>query len=274
MITSPNNEKVKYVRELAAKAKFRKKEGCFIAEGIRMFLETPEDIIRQVYVSEHLENVLKSGENLSDNHRACYEKLKTLKYETVQDSVFNRMADTVTPQGIISVIANREYRLESLLEGSTKKLFVILENLQDPGNLGTVLRTAEAAGVTGVILSNDSVDLYNPKVIRSTMGAVYRVPFLYTDDLSGVIGLLKEKGINVYAATLSKTSKAYDCFDYCEGSAFVIGNEGNGLTAETISKASAQVYIPMEGQGESLNASMAAGILMYEANRQRRKGGI
>jgi len=273
MITSPGNEKVKYVRELSAKAKLRKKEGCFVAEGIKMFLEAPEEEIQSVYVSEHLHTLLRGAADIPKNYKACKEKLDRVGYEIVSDPAFERMADTVTPQGVLSIISAKKHSLDGLLK-EDKRLFVILENLQDPGNLGTILRTAEAAGVGGIILSNDCVDIYNPKVIRSTMGAIYRVPFLYTEDLSKTIGLLKESGISVYAATLSEQAKEYDNCNYREDTAFIIGNEGNGLTKETISKASEQIYIPMEGQGESLNASMAAGILMYEANRQRRKGGI
>lgn len=273
MITSPGNEKVKYVRELAAKAKVRKKEGCFVAEGIKMFLEAPEEEIRSVYVSEHLHTLLHSSADIPKNYKACLNKLDRLGFEIVSDPAFGRMAETVTPQGIISIVSEKKYSLEELLTGD-RKLFVILENLQDPGNLGTILRTAEAAGVSAIILSNDCVDIYNPKVIRSTMGAIYRVPFLYTDGLSATIGLLKDRGIRVYAATLSDRAREYDGCNYLEDTAFLIGNEGNGLTKETISKASEQVYIPMAGQGESLNAAMAAGILMYEANRQRRREGI
>ena len=274
MITSPTNEKVKYVRELATKSRFRRKEGCFVAEGVKMFLEAPEEDIRKVFVAEHLYNMLHYDPNLPKNYRVCREKLDRMKFEIVLDPVFEKMAGTVTPQGILSIIDTSRYSLDDMLEGTEKKLFVIVENLQVPGNLGTIIRTAEAAGVTGVIMSQDTVDIYNPKVTRSTMGAVYRVPFLYTDDLPYVIGLLKDIGIYVYAATLSEKAKEYDRYNYTPGSAFIIGNEGNGLTEETIALASAQIYIPMQGEGESLNASMAAGILMYEANRQRRKGGI
>jgi len=274
MITSLSNEKVKYVRELATKAKFRRKEGCYIAEGIKMFLEAPEEEIRKVYISEHLYNVLHYETGLPKNYRSCLEKLERLTFEIVLDPVFEKMAGTVTPQGILSLVKMRRHTLEELLDKDGKRLFVILENIQDPGNLGTILRTAEAAGVTGLVISTDSVSMYNPKVIRSTMGAIYRVPFVYTDDLPNVIGLFKNIGINIYAAVLSEKAKEYDSYNYCSETAFVIGNEGNGLTEETVAAATGQIYIPMVGDGESLNASMAAGILMYEANRQRRKEGI
>ena len=154
----------------------------------------------------------------------------------------------------------------------TKKknpFLLILENLQDPGNLGTILRTAEGAGVTGVILSKGCVDLYNPKTIRSTMGSVYRVPTLYTEDLCQTVEVLKKHGICSYAAHL-KGANFYDQENYQSGTAFLIGNEGNGLTEELTEKADTLIRIPMEGQLESLNAGVASAILMYEAYRQRR----
>ena len=148
-------------------------------------------------------------------------------------------------------------------------MLLVLENLQDPGNLGTMMRTAEGAGVTGVLLSRGCVDIYNPKTIRSTMGSIYRVPFLYTDDLLGDMDRLHEKGIVTYAAHL-KGKGFYDEESYKGPTAFLIGNEGNGLTDELSEKAKQYIKIPMEGQLESLNAAVAAAILMYEASRQRR----
>ena len=157
-----------------------------------------------------------------------------------------------------------------------KKAFVpkpgmlLLDGIQDPGNLGTMMRTAEAAGVDGVIMSRDTVDIYNPKTIRSTMGSIYRVPFLYTDDLLADMEKLHEKGIVTYAAHL-KGKGYYDEVSYKGPTAFLIGNEGNGLSDEISEKAKQYIKIPMEGQLESLNAAVAAAILMYEAAAQRRK---
>ena len=146
---------------------------------------------------------------------------------------------------------------------------LVLENIQDPGNLGTIFRTAEAAGATGIVLSKDCVDLYNPKVIRSTMGAIFRIPFIYTDDLIGTIDELKREGITVYAAHL-KGENSYDMEDYKTACAFLIGNEGNGLPEETAACADRKILIPMEGGAESLNAAVASAVLMFEAGRQRR----
>ena len=282
MITSPANGKVKYVRELILKSRTRKKEGCFVAEGIKMFLEAPTEDICDVFIMDKLDQKLRHEDNLPKNYATCRAKLHGIHYEIIADDVFEKMTDTVTPQGIVTLVRKPRYSLEEVLdveslrremgiERSKEALYMLLENLQDPGNLGTILRTAEAAGVDAIILGENCVDMYNPKVIRSTMGAIYRVPFVYVESLRAAMDELKEAGIILYAATLSRTAKEYDFYDYQKPTAFVIGNEGNGLMEDTVAKASADIFIPMEGHGESLNASMAAGILMYEAARQRKK---
>lgn len=162
----------------------------------------------------------------------------------------------------------KQYTPDDLLQAANP-LLMLLEDIQDPGNLGTILRTGEGAGIDGVIMSRDTADIYNPKTIRSTMGSIYRVPFLYVSSLSDMIAELKQKKITVYAAHL-KGKQWYDQADYSGGSAFLIGNEGNGLKEETAALADSYIKIPMGGKVESLNAAMASGILMYEASRQRR----
>ena len=150
-------------------------------------------------------------------------------------------------------------------------LLVLLEDLQDPGNLGTILRTGEGAGITGVIMSKKTVDIFNPKTIRATMGSIYRVPFLYVEDLGETVEMLRERGIRVYAAHLQGQTY-YSSFSFTGGTAFLIGNEGNGLRRETAEQADSYLKIPMEGRVESLNAAIAASLLVYEAHRQRNAG--
>ena len=172
----------------------------------------------------------------------------------------------MTPQGVLALVKMMKYSLEDLLE-QEKPLFLVLENLQDPGNLGTILRTGEGAGINGVIMSHDTVDIYNPKVTRSTMGSIFRVPFVYVDDLLEVAETMKQKNIITYAAHLNGTD--YTKEDYQKGTAFFIGNEGNGLTDKLTDKVQKKIKIPMCGKVESLNAAMASGLLVYEARRQR-----
>lgn len=254
------NKRVKELVVLNQKSRARREEGVFLVEGIKMFLEAPNERIREIYVSE---SFFATEE--------CRRKMDLLGYETVPAEVFKKISDTKTPQGILCVVEQRELSVDKILKEKNPTI-LLLEDLQDPGNLGTILRTGEGAAVTAVILSKGSVDIYNPKVIRSTMGSIYRVPFFYAEHLDTVIRKLQERNVTVYAAHL-KGEKYYDEFDYTTpgGCAFLIGNEGNGLKDETAELADRYLKIPMAGKVESLNAAVASSILMYEAYRQKRK---
>ena len=256
MIESTANKQVKNLIQLMKKAKIRRETQTFVVEGIRMFREVPKERLVQTYVSE---GFLEKEENR--------EAVEGIRYEVMTDKVFSAVSDTQTPQGILCVVRQKEYTLEEILK-KEHPFLMILENLQDPGNLGTIFRTAEGAGVDGIIMSSDTVDIYNPKTVRSTMGSLYRMPFIYEKDLKSVVNRVKENDITVYAAHL-KGQHAYYREDYCSGCAFLIGNEGNGLTEELASQADTYIRIPMEGQVESLNAAVAAAVLMYETKRQR-----
>lgn len=258
MITSTQNEKIKRITALQQKAKVRKEESLFVAEGGRLFLEVPSSLIREVYVSS---TFLRNAEE------STAKKLAETGWEEVSEQVFAKISDTKTPQGILAVLAKQTYEREELL--GDNPLLLLLENIQDPGNLGTILRTAEGAGVSGVILSPGCADVYQPKVVRSTMGSLFRVPFYQSTDLQQEIAYLQQKKVKVYAAYL-EGSERYDAVSYLGGSAFLIGNEGNGLTRETAEAADARIRIPMAGKLESLNAGVSAAILAYEAARQRR----
>jgi TrmH family RNA methyltransferase len=272
-ITSLSNNRIKEAALWSAKARERRKADVYLVEGRKMFLEAPETELQEIFVADSLWERLETEEG-AELDAQLKKRLRELDAEgrlpvfLVTDEVLRKIADTQTPQGIVCVLKQKHYTLEQLI---TKKnpLLVVLEDLQDPGNLGTILRTGEGAGITGVIMSKDTVDLYNPKTIRATMGSVYRVPFVYAEDLKQVLATLKEAGITSYAAHL-KGTKYYDSFDFRKGTAFLIGNEGNGLQTETAEQADVYLKIPMEGKLESLNAAVATSILMYEANRQRR----
>ncbi len=257
MISSSANPKVKLLRELLSKPKVRRREHAFVAEGIRMVSETPADRLVGLYVSE-------SFMNTPAQHRGMDLSGAIL----LSDSVFGQVCGTQTPQGIMAIVRQQEQDPEALLEGRAP-LLLFLENIQDPGNLGTLIRTAEGAGVTGVVMSRDTVDIYNPKTVRATMGSLYRMPFVYTEDLPGMVSNASLKGIRTCAAYLGG-STAYDEVSYVEPTAFLIGNEGSGLKEETAKAADLRVHIPMAGSVESLNAAIAGAVLMYEAARQRR----
>ncbi len=265
LITSTSNAQVKQLMLLQKKAKERNAQDVFVAEGPKMFRETPPERLVQVYASE---TFYQKNQTLFDG-----EEPLTL----LSDRVFESVSDTRTPQGVLCVVRQYHHELRELLGTAHRaedtlrspSLIMALENLQDPGNLGTILRTAEGAGVTGILLGPGCADLYNPKVIRSTMGSIYRMPFYYTEDMRRDICALRGNGVRWYAAHL-EGSVPYDEPVYREPCGFLIGNESRGLTEETAALADARIRIPMCGQVESLNASVAASILMYEANRQRR----
>lgn len=278
MITSTSNGRIKQLNALREKSRLRNKEGLFLAEGIKMFEEAPLERMKELYISEALWQELMEERNILiwKKLRACMEQ--GIFVEQVSNEVFKKISDTQTPQGILFVMEQFAYRLEDMLyrsgqrwkEGGKAPLFLLLEDIQDPGNLGTMIRTSEGAGVDGVIMSKGTVDIYNPKTIRSTMGSLYRVPFLYTQELDEVIRKLGENQIRVYAAHL-KGNKYFDEISYEGGSAFLIGNEGNGLRRETADLADTYLKIPMEGQLESLNAAVAAALLLYQAAGNHRR---
>lgn len=219
-----------------------------------MFFEVPKERLLEVYVTEGFEK--KYGDRLA----GC-------RYELISDAVCRHLSDTRTPQGVTALVKKQETPLEEILARDENPCLFLLENLQDPGNMGTILRTSEGAGVSGIIMNRESVDPYNPKVIRSTMGAIFRMPFVIVDDFEDVLCRLKEAGIRTFAAHLD--GEDFYRQDYRGGCAFFIGNEGNGLSENLAARADGRIRIPMKGQVESLNAAVAATVLMYETLRQR-----
>ena len=285
MISSTTNKQVKFVNALVKKAKTRREEDLFVAEGLRMCSEIPKDRIHTLYISESFSKT-----------KECKTLREGVKHiELVTDEVFKSLSDTQTPQGILALVKQYHYTLDEVTGKTAKEkatasgqdadgsvqnrkkqenrkkpaLLMVLETIQDPGNLGTIFRAGEGAGVTGVVMDANTTDIYNPKVIRSTMGSVLRMPFVYVEDLHETLQELKNRNIRLFAAHL-KGKQAYDLEDYTGDTAFLIGNEGNGLTDETAAMADTYVRIPMEGSVESLNAAVAASVLMFEAARQRR----
>ena len=257
MITSTSNAQVKRLLQLQKKSKARNEEKVFLVEGIRMFSEVPKKRVEKVYVSESFYNKKKTEIRFEE-----------YQMEVLSDTVFQYVSDTKTPQGILCVVKQEESDWKKLLD-IEKPHFVVLDNLQDPGNLGTIVRTAEGAGVDAIFMSKDTVDIYNPKVIRSTMGSIYRMPCVYVDDVIALLKAFKEKGVQSYATHLAGKN-SYDKEDYRGGTAILIGNEGNGLRDEVSEAADIWVKIPMLGQVESLNAAIAASVMMFEVARQRR----
>lgn len=252
MITSVSNSQIKNVQTLLKKSKERFSQGLFVVEGVRMAKEAVSlGIIEKVYLSESFEG------------KADFDGVPM---EIVSDSILAGVSDTVTSQGVIALVKIPKRDPSSIIENA--KAVVMLENLQDPGNLGTIIRTAEAAGMDAVILSENSVDVYNPKVVRSTMGALFRMPVVYVQGFTELVREMGEKGWNTIAAHLSASIDFTEA-DYKGKTAVLVGNEGNGLTDAVTAAAVTKVIIPMEGQVESLNAGIAAALMMYEVKRNR-----
>ena len=276
IISSKDNKRIKYIRSLLEKGGIRKKNHSFVVEGIKLVDEALEyGNVLDIIASESLYEDIVSGDLarnglLSDNGKHIIKQVKQGTLPTVvSDAVFKSVSETITPQGILAEVEMPKHRLleEKFLEIAYEKTgkikLLILEDTADPGNLGTIMRTAEAAGVTGVIIGKGTVDIFNPKVVRSTMGSIFRLPFAYVDDLKAVILRLKRDGISFYATHL-KGKESYRDISYSDKAGILIGNEARGLSDEIANLADTYVIIPMQGKVESLNAAVAAALMLYE----------
>ena len=254
MISSSSNPRIKNLKKLMNSARYRKEKNCFPVEGPRMFFEIPRDRILECYMTEAFEKKYR-------------DKIDHISYELVGESLMRSLSDTRTPQGVIALVSREEIRLEDLLSSENPSCFLVVENLQDPGNLGTMIRTGEGAGITGLILDRQSVDPYHLKVIRSTMGAIFRLPIVIAEDLPRACRQLKQAGVTLYAGHLE--GEPLYRTDLTGSCAFLIGNEGKGLTSGIMEETDRGIRIPMKGQLESLNAAVASTVFMYEVLRQR-----
>ncbi len=261
VITSKDNEIVKHIKKLKEK-KYREEYNEFIVEGIKMIQEAIDEKmkIKQVIICDDCKNegVLPS--------ELMYEIAK-LDCIYVSEKVFNTITDVINPQGIMAIL-EKPVNSESKIDFNASN-FLILDNVQDPGNMGTILRTADSLNLKQIIVSKGSADIYNLKVVRSTMGAIYRVRVIETDNLVKTIKELKKHRIKVYATDLKTDKSIYD-INY-EKSAIIIGNEANGVSEEVLQEASEKIKIPMIGKTESLNAAVATSIIMYEVFRSQNK---
>lgn len=257
MITSNQNALIKELQLLQKKKKERNKQNVFIVEGLRAVKEIPKtwEIHKYVVAKSFAIEVQLLIEN------------NEIPVIHVADSVFVTISDTKTPQGILAVVSQGHNQLEEII-GKEDGFFVIADQVQDPGNLGTLIRTAHASGAHGIFLSKGCVDLYNPKTIRATMGSVFHIPIVVDLEMKDLINALKIADTNVYATALEKSKIIY-AYDYTKKTAIIIGNEANGISQITTDMVSDFIKIPMPGGAESLNASIAAGICMFEVVRQR-----
>ncbi|MEF9934182.1 TrmH family RNA methyltransferase [Clostridium sp.] len=251
---SKDNKLVKKALKLKQK-KYRESENLFIAEGIR-FVECAIE-------NNSLEYILYSSKLYSTSG---YERVLDSGVDTyeIEESVLESICDTVNPQGVIGVCRKSLYEVEDALGN----LVAIIDGVQDPGNMGTIIRTCDAAGVSGIVILKGTVDIYNPKVLRSTMGSIFHMPIVHIDSLLSIKSRLDEKNYNILATSLEAKSSLYD-YDFSNNTAFILGNEANGVSSESFSLATDLIIIPMEGSAESLNVGVANGVIVYEALRQK-----
>ena len=276
IISSKDNKKIKYLRSLLEKGSARKKNRQFIVEGIKLVDEALvygkvcEIILSESLYKEIISGGLIKNALLADNGKNLIAYVNEANSTTVvSDAVFKTVSETINPQGVVAIVTMPEYEIlnEGFLTQTYNKTgkikLLILEDTADPGNLGTIMRTAEAAGVTGVIMGRGTVDIFNPKAVRSTMGSIFRLPFIYVEDVRETIRELKKYGISFYAAHL-KGKQSYKDVKYSDKAGILIGNEARGLSREVAELADIYVIIPMQGKVESLNAAVAAALMMYE----------
>lgn len=263
MITNTKNDKVKFIKKLQQKARFRKEQGLFVCEGLRLVRETPKELLHSVFYDTDFYNDI-SNQGLIKRMEADGAQTFEVSFD-----VLKAMSGVEKPQGILAVVRMPKWDISDVYD-SRDALFVVLSSLQDPGNLGTIIRTSEAAGAKAIIASGDTVDIFSPKVVRSTMGGIFRMPYVVEDDLAESLANMSSKGIKTVASVLSEDSVSYDSLDMTKPVAVIIGNEGNGIAPEIIEAADCKAHIPMVGECESLNASVAAGVMVMEAARQRR----
>ena len=258
VISSKDNEIVKSIRKLKEK-KYRDIENCYVIEGIKLIKEAINENakIKEIVVCEECIN---SGEIDKDT---LYE---IAKYNViyVTEKVFNAITDVKTPKGILAVIEKKA--LNKQIDYS-QDIIIALDGVQDPGNMGTILRTVDSANLNQIIVSKDSADCYNPKVVRSTMGAIFRVNIIEVDNLKETLEAVKKNKFKVMVTALDTNESIYSV-DY-NNKVIVIGNEANGVSKEVQVIADEKVKIPMLGKTESLNASVATGIMIYEYVRRR-----
>ena len=252
VIESNQNKLVKEIVSLKQRSK-REAKGLYILEGERLVSEIPDERIVKYYAL---------SEDFAKGH--SFERKNAY---IIKNEIFKSLCDTVNSQGILAVCQIEEESIEKAFE-KPNPFFVILERVMDPGNLGTIIRTCDAAGVDSVFLSKGCVDLYNPKVVRATMGSIFHLPIYRNVDAVAIVERCNTLDITTMAAHLKASKSIYEV-DMKKPCAIIIGNEANGLSDEITELAREPVIIPMPGNSESMNASMAAGIMIYEGVRQR-----
>lgn len=292
LITSVNNQRVKEVANLKQK-KYRTESGTFFAEGLRAVQEAVQyaDVTELFYTEAgRLDEVLKaagnvpadtkekSGNRNNANHNNAgtakkrNEAVNGIRMYQVDEKVMAKLSDTKAPQGVLAVIRTPEQNLRKLRPGTASDNnapVIILDRVQDPGNLGTIIRTADAVGALGLILLEGCVDAYSPKVVRASMGSLFHLPVVQDVTAEEALTWCYRNGYEPAATALKNAQNVYKA-DISKKMAFLFGNEANGVAEELQAAAETRLFIPMAGLAESMNVAMAAGIILFEGLRQRK----
>ena len=260
IITSKDNELIKHVRKLKDK-KYRDEYNEYVVEGIKIVEEAVKENVK-------IKQIIICNDTTKTYEIPTHIMLEIAKYECiyVTDKIFNLITQVTNPQGIMAII---EKNSEKNQIDYTQDIILVLDDVQDPGNLGTILRTADSIGLNQIVVSKGTADAFNSKVIRSTMGAIFRIKIIETQDLIRTIKEMKKHHFKLMVTSLQTENSIYDI--NFNKKIIVIGNEANGVSKEIQDMADEKAKIPMLGRTESLNASVAAGIVMYEYVRQKIK---
>ena len=257
-ITSKDNELIKHIRKLKDK-KYRDESNEYVVEGVKLVEEAVKENakIKQIIVCEDTTRTYEIPTHIM---------LEIAKYEciSVSDKIFNIITQVTNPQGIMAII---EKNAQDAQIDYTQDIIVVLDDVQDPGNLGTILRTVDSIGLNQIIVSKGTADAFNSKVVRSTMGAIFRIKIIEVENLAQAIKEMRKHHFKLMVTSLQTKNTIYD-IDFNK-KIIVIGNEANGVSKEIQDMADEKAKIPMLGRTESLNASVAAGVVMYEYVRQK-----
>lgn len=257
-ITSKDNELIKHIRKLKDK-KYRDESNEYVVEGVKLVEEAVKENakIKQIIVCEDTTRTYEIPTHIM---------LEIAKYEciSVSDKIFNIITQVTNPQGIMAII---EKNAQDAQIDYSQDIIVVLDDVQDPGNLGTILRTVDSIGLNQIIVSKGTADAFNSKVVRSTMGAIFRIKIIEVENLAQAIKKMRKHHFKLMVTSLQTKNSIYD-IDFNK-KIIVIGNEANGVSKEIQDMADEKAKIPMLGRTESLNASVAAGVVMYEYVRQK-----
>lgn len=266
-IVSKDNPKIKLYLKLSGSKKTRQDMGLFVLEGARLCGDAIKEWqagrleIHTVFASK---SALEKYKDYIDSH--LFEDEKSDVFFTVDEKLCQKISDTKAAQGVYVIAKMNDNNLTENSINSNGK-YLILNNLQDPGNLGTLLRTADAVGLNGVVLSNNCCDLYNPKTLRSAMGSIFRIKTFSCNDFAETVQMFRNKGVKTWASVVDKNVTSLINADFSAGSAVVVGNEGNGISKEHAGLCDERVTIRMQGNINSLNAAMAGAIILWEMTR-------